>query len=495
MPGHTHCDLLSLFPGISVSVNGPGRQSLSSDALFAILYHVSDNLLGYSPWLDTTNTCYFPVRTQSADVHTTDFATVNNKTKNLQSLQEYTGTYGNVFVPVLMYIYTKMFGNSAKLLFTMGRFGGEMVPAGEEDCFYIEITWPWEMRESFTDTNNVTMAISSQFHRHEAAIDSLTIDGAINIRYKKNYHEQARSHLNDDRNRPTAFNISQTYHLSINQTKTGDNDVDVSNDTNVNQTDCNSGNQSYETSLNQSGETNLNQTDDVIMKRNNETNIHHIVGANERQPDEINMSQTERTDTIDTNDSEFDQTYQNQSDEPNMNHSFNINVNQSDEPNMNHSYNINVNQSDEPNMNQSYNIHVNQSDEPNMNQSYNINVNQSDIHNLNYSYNINTNQNNNSSLNRSLETSVNETNVGSVNRTNTNETHGLDIKQTHEPHSDQIQESNDSQTNFPGINPPLKSQISALQNVSIPSGSVCLYDCMRIVLTLHIVLVFMFSIS
>ena len=444
-----------------MSVNGPGRQSLSSDALFAILYHVSDHLLGYSPWLDTTNTCYFPVRTQSADVHTTDFATVNNKTKNLQSLQEYTGTYGNVFVPVLMYIYTKMFGNSAKLLLTMGRFRGEMVPAGEEDCFYIEITWPWEMRESFTDTNNVTMAISSQFHRHEAAIDSLTIDGAVNIRYKKNYHEQARSNLNDDRNRPTAFNISQTYHLSINQTvetnmnltytvnqiKTGDNDVNVINDTNVNQTDCNSGNQSYETSLNQSGETNLNQTDDVIMKRNNETNIHHSVGANERQPDEINVNQTDRTDTIDTNDSEFDQTYQNQSDEPNMNNYFNINVNQSD------------------------------------------------IHNLNYSYNINMNQNNNSSLNRSLETSVNETNVGSMNRTNTNETHGLDIKQTHEPHSDQIQESNDSQTNFPGINPPLKSQISALQNVSIPSGSVCLYDCMRIVLTLHIVLVFMFSIS
>ena len=477
MPGHTHCDLLSLFPGISVSVNGPGRQSLSSDALFAILYHVSDHLLGYSPWLDTTNTCYFPVRTQSADAHTTHFATVNNKTKSLQSLQEYTGTYGNVFVPVLMYIYTKMFGNSAKLLFTMGRFGGEMVPAGEEDCFYIEITWPWEMRESFTDTNNVTMAISSQFHRHEAAIDSLTIDGAVNIRYKKNYHEQARSHLNDDRNRPTAFNISQTYHLSINQTvetnmnltytvnqiKTGDNDVDVINDTNVNQTDCNGGNQSYETSLNQSGETNLNQTDDVILKRNNETNIHHSVGANERQPDEINVNQTDRTDTIDTNDSEFDQTYQNQSDEPNMNNSFNINVNQSDLHNLNH--------------------------------SFNINVNQSDIHNLNYSYNINMNQNNNSSLNRSLETSVNETNVGSMNRTNTNETHGLDMKQTHEPHSDQIQESNDSQTNFPGINPPLKSQISALQNVSIPSGSVCLYDCMRIVLTLHIVLVFMFSIS
>lgn len=86
----------------------------------------------------------------------------------------------------LINISTEISGGITKLVFEMGTFGGELHPTGETDCFHMEITWPEEIRTSFVDDNNVSMRIFTEFYRKNGLIDSVRIDGSVDIEYKKN---------------------------------------------------------------------------------------------------------------------------------------------------------------------------------------------------------------------------------------------------------------------------------------------------------------------
>lgn len=179
------CSIFRIFfLGIFACANGSGLKYLSSDILSAILYHVSDILLGFEPWLDINNTCQYPMRKPRIDIQ--DFDSIFSlNAQSLHDFREYTGTYGSEFVPNFIYLGLEVNDNTTNLVITLGRFGGKMFPANDNDSFYIVITWPDEIRESFTYNNNLTIPILSRFYRKNSVVDYLEIDGAVNVRYKK----------------------------------------------------------------------------------------------------------------------------------------------------------------------------------------------------------------------------------------------------------------------------------------------------------------------
>lgn len=167
--------------GIFCTLNGPANKANSFDALSAIVYYITDSLLGERPWLNAKTTCTFPSPWQQKAVKDWGYDNSRIQTENPEN---YVGTYGNVLGDKL--ISTEISGSIKQLVFEMGTFGGELHPAGETDCFHMEITWPVEIRTSFVDDYNVSMRIFTEFYRKNGLIDSVRIDGSVEIEYKKN---------------------------------------------------------------------------------------------------------------------------------------------------------------------------------------------------------------------------------------------------------------------------------------------------------------------
>lgn len=161
----SYISLMWLLPeqnlGLFVSVNGHGSH-FSSSSLATIFFHIIDELMNESHWINKTTACTFPEPWRNV----TSPAREKEEYVDIIQPNDYVGQFGNRYM--IGITITTDPDDNVTLLFAANRIKGRIYGTNDKDRLVVEFTEPWEIRT--IDKNNVSSGINMTFHRKEDII-------------------------------------------------------------------------------------------------------------------------------------------------------------------------------------------------------------------------------------------------------------------------------------------------------------------------------------
>ena len=171
-----------MFPdmkfGIYASVNGPSGGFDSGFHLNTVFYHISDYLLGETPWLNKSTACTYPEpwsKPPREPVHE-----IVEKPIAVNNVDELTGTYtSDIFEEVNVY------SNGTIIHMDINRARAALHPSSEKDRFLYEIVSPIEYAFPNLNATHYNMNVTFERQQSSQAVSAVILHLEVDVRYDK----------------------------------------------------------------------------------------------------------------------------------------------------------------------------------------------------------------------------------------------------------------------------------------------------------------------